>query len=247
MSEIRSPFKFLDAYSLEDKDHFFGRDEEIARLYQMVFESNLLLIYGPSGSGKTSLVQCGLASKFEETDWFDIFVRRRGDINRSFQKEVKKHIVTPVAAGAPLTKVIESLFLDHFKPIYLIFDQFEELYILGDREERKRFIEEIIQIIKADINCKVLLVMREEYIARLYDFEKELPAVFDHRIRIEPMNYSNVVKVIKGSAEKFNIELKDPDTTIEEIFENISEGRSGVQLSYLQIYLDKLYRESFQN
>ena len=55
------PFKFLDSYNQKDKDIFFGRDEEIEALYEMVFQTPILLIYGASGTGKTSLIQCGLA------------------------------------------------------------------------------------------------------------------------------------------------------------------------------------------
>jgi Cdc6-like AAA superfamily ATPase len=48
------PFKYLDAYTREDKDFYFGRDEEVKQLYEMTFQSDLLLVYGASGTGKTS-------------------------------------------------------------------------------------------------------------------------------------------------------------------------------------------------
>ena len=74
---IQNPFKFLDAYGKDDGDRFFGRDREIAQLFNAVHASNLVLIYGRSGTGKTSLVQCGLAKKFDDTDWLPVTVRRR--------------------------------------------------------------------------------------------------------------------------------------------------------------------------
>ena len=73
---VQSPFKFLDAYNKEDKDIFFGRDEEVEQLYELVFQSNLTLVYGQSGTGKTSLVQCGLANRFAASDWFNVYIRR---------------------------------------------------------------------------------------------------------------------------------------------------------------------------
>jgi hypothetical protein len=36
---MNSPFKFLDSYTKEDRDIFFGRDREIEELYQRIFES----------------------------------------------------------------------------------------------------------------------------------------------------------------------------------------------------------------
>ena len=49
---MKSPFKFLDAYTIEDKDVFFGREKETEALYEMVFETKMLLLYGMSGTGK---------------------------------------------------------------------------------------------------------------------------------------------------------------------------------------------------
>ena len=241
---IKSPFKFLDPYTLEDRDFFFGRDEEVEQLYEMMFDTNLVLIYGPSGAGKTSLIQCGLASHFRKTDWFDLLIRRREDINNSLIREIKRHAITDIPDESSLSQAVNSLYLDYFKPIYLIFDQFEELYLLGEEQERQSFIQNISELLAADLPCKLIFSMREEFIAHLYDFEKVVPVLFDHRQRIEPMSFANVKKVILGSAEKFNIRIENTEETIDEIIENVSAGRSGVQLSYLQVYLDRLYRKA---
>ena len=80
---LKSPFKFLDSYVKEDKDIFFGRDNEIDEIYTKVFQSNLLLIYGASGTGKSSLINCGLANKFVDADWLPINIRRGKDIKRN--------------------------------------------------------------------------------------------------------------------------------------------------------------------
>jgi predicted GTPase len=79
---MTSPFKFLEPYGKDDAAFFFGRDKETAQLFNAVHASNLTLLYGASGTGKTSLINCGLANKFYETDWLPLFVRRGMDINR---------------------------------------------------------------------------------------------------------------------------------------------------------------------
>lgn len=242
MSVIKSPFKFLDPYTLQDRDFFFGREEEINRLYEMVFSTNLLLVYGPSGAGKTSLLQCGLASRFQDTDWFDIHVRWRGNINSSMQQELHKHAISPLSSEMSVGECVQSIYLDRFKPIFLIFDQFEELYILGNQEERNIFIDSIAELLQLKIPFKIIFSMREEYIARLFDFEQKVPHLFENRLRIEPMSKSKVGRVIKSMAERFNIQLEEPQKTIQQIIENIGTN-TGIQLSYLQVYLDYLYRE----
>jgi hypothetical protein len=56
----RYPFKFLDAYDSTDTDIFFGRDEEIEALYQMTFQSDLLLGVRRLGYGEDQPHQlCG--------------------------------------------------------------------------------------------------------------------------------------------------------------------------------------------
>lgn len=239
-----SPFKLLDPYTIEDKDIFFGREEEIDALYQLVFESNLILIYGPSGAGKTSLVQCGLAGRFEKTDWFDVYVRRRGNINRSLRRAIKKKTKTSIPAGKTIKESVESLFLDFFRPIYLIFDQFEELYILGSPSERRTLIRNIASLIHSGLSVKVLVIMREEYIAHLNDFEEQVPEIFEKRIRIEPMKNRHVREVVEGSCRHFGIRLRKPKTTVKKIIDNVSDRRGRVQLSHLQLYLDRLYQEA---
>ncbi|MCD6565185.1 MAG: ATP-binding protein, partial [Bacteroidales bacterium] len=86
----KSPFKFLDSYTKEDKDIFFGRDREIEEMYQKVFESKMLLVYGISGTGKTSLINCGLANKFEDSDWLPVSIRRGKNIIASLVQGLGK-------------------------------------------------------------------------------------------------------------------------------------------------------------
>lgn len=241
-STIASPFKFLDPYTVDDRAFFFGREKEIDKLYNMVFSANLLLIYGPSGAGKTSLIQCGLASRFQDTDWHDIHVRWRGDINVSMRQVLKKHTIAAVDDDVSTVQMVQSIYLDHFKPLFLVFDQFEELYILGNEAERTLFINTIVELLQLDIPLKIIFSMREEYIARLYDFEQKVPHLFQNRFRIDPMDKETVASVIRGLAGHFDIELQEEEVTINKIINNISSA-GHIQLSYLQVYLDYLYAE----
>ena len=60
------------------------------------------------------------------------------------------------------------------------------------------------------------------------------------------MSPNTVKEVISKTCEHFDIDIKDDKagSTIERIIENISDGKAGVQLSYLQMYLDALYQEA---
>ena len=241
---MRSPFKFLDAYTLQDKDNFFGRDQEVETIYSMVFQTSLMLVYGLSGTGKTSLIQCGLASRFDGPDWFPFFIRRQDDINASLHSALDQ--VMNADTSKSLTEKVSLLFRYYLRPVYLIFDQFEELFILGTEEEQQQFMQEIQQLITSELPCKVILVMREEYIGQLYSFERLVPSIFEFRMRVESMNTAKVKEVILASLEKFNVELEAPvDENCQLMIDSISAEKSGIQLPYLQVYMDMLYREDY--
>jgi len=203
---MKSPFKFLDAYTEEDSDIFFGRDIEIEEFYDRVFETNLILLYGASGTGKTSLIRCGLSNMFESTDWHPMYIRRNENIIDSLHQAIDKIAITKTKNNSIADK-IKSIYLDYFKPIYLIFDQFEELFILGSKEEQIHFFEEMKTLLDQGLQCKIVISMREEYIAYLSDYELVIPALFDNRQRIEKMNTLQVQEVIAGTMEAFKIKM----------------------------------------
>lgn len=238
---MTSPFKFLDSYGPADKPLFFGRDAEIEQLYRLIGETNLVLVYGQSGTGKTSLIQCGLANRFLATDWFQLAVRRGDDINQSLDREIRTKAVTPIDAGAAPVEAIRSLYLDHLRPVYLIFDQFEELSILGTDAEREAFYATIAAIVRSDLSCKIIISLREEYLATLDRFEQVVPALFAKRLRVEPMTMSGIEQVLLGTCAALGITLEHGTDTARRIIAKLADERGGVRLAYLQVYLDRLY------
>jgi hypothetical protein len=242
-----SPFKFLDAYQKEDADRFFGRERETAQLYNAVHASNLVLVYGASGTGKTSVINCGLGNQFVESDWLPLYVRRGTDLNRSLGREIAGAMKDGGLAGeTPITERLRALYLDHYRPIYLVFDQFEELFISGTLPEQRLFYETIRQILASAATCKVLIVIREEYIAYLSALEKVIPALFDNRLRIEKLNDANLGRIIVGTARAAGIQMPDPLATVHGILENIRDRRTGIDLTNLQVYLDRLWRADLE-
>lgn len=243
----QNPFKFLDSYTKEDKSRFFGRKKETAQLYNAVHASNLILLYGASGTGKTSLINCGLANQFHDTDWLPIFIRRGSDLNQSVRRELGKMVPNnDWNEDTPLRHSVKEIYLEHYRPIYLIFDQFEELYIMGDKAEQRAFHKTVSELLQAGLQCKILIIIREEYIAYLSEFEKVVPSLFDNRLRIEKMNDLNLGRVISGTARYGKIKLADPSRTILAILDNLRSKREGIDLTNLQVYLDRLWRKDIE-
>src|SRR5664279_3942686 len=72
---MTSPFKFLDSYTREDKNIFYGRDSETEEIFRKFYSGKLLLVYGKSGTGKSSIINCGLISRMPQEDIFPIHIR----------------------------------------------------------------------------------------------------------------------------------------------------------------------------
>lgn len=290
---MKYPFKFLDSYGKDDSDIFFGRDMEIELLYKMTFETNVVWLYGASGTGKTSLVQCGLARKFNKYEWHNIRITRGNNITESLDKALSAAINTETAVNeeidrifqqagkasgsqapiavqgepglaisaamankispdsavdiSPLERKIRSIYLQHFKPLYLIFDQFEELFILGTKEEYNEFVTTMAILLKTEYPVKIIIVIREEYLGYLYELEKSAPQLLKKKLRIEPVDYEKVHEILSGISGSGDSLIKfeegKSNEVIREIFNKAKDNNRSttIQLPYLQVFLDKLY------
>lgn len=242
---MKSPFKFLDPYGPEDKEAFFGREEEAKALYNLVTKNRLTFVYGPSGTGKTSLVQCGLASRFGGVDWLPVFIRRGDGINASLRRELGKALGMEGSFEGRLQEAVEQLFNHYLRPVYLIFDQFEELFILGaSTAERQMFYDSIAELLEADLPCRVLFIMREDYFGHLNEFEKAIPELYHRKLRVEPMSRDNLRAVVAGSCSVSGIGFDDPAKAPEKILDNMLAGKNAIHMPYVQVYLHMLFQEA---
>ena len=153
-------------------------------------------------------------------------------------------MLTPVSSSKSLSfpKLLKSVYLDHFKPIFLVFDQFEELFIFGDREEWTQFISTVREVLDADLQVRFVFIIRGEYLEYLTDFEPVLPEIFSNRIRIEKMTRTNAVHCITGPCRSFEIEVGEhfPDN----LLTKLSPNKAEIELTYLQVFLDRIFKKA---
>lgn len=180
----------------------------------------------------------------EETeDWFESFLESEEESGNTEVERLQLQTDNPVAHA------LQALYLATFMPIYLIFDQFEELYTLGNLEEQQQFNRTIAELVTLPLPIKIIIVMREEYLARLYDLEKAVPQLRNKKLRIEPMDLLRVEQVILSATARnpqSNIDLEsDKETEIARaIIDKVREGDVYVKLPYLQVFMDRLYEKA---
>lgn len=250
-----SPFKFLDSYQKDDLDVFFGRGKETERLYDALSGVKLLLVYGPSGAGKTSLIECGLRNQFSDADWLAITLRRGGDMNASVFARIREQLhepfdldpntQLPADSGFEFGHAVERLFAEQYKPVYLLFDQFEELLIQGDDAEKQDFFTRLNRLTRHKTPCRVLLIMREEFIGHLSEFEPLCPGIFQHRFRLEKMNRSNVRQVIENMLDapryRQSFVVSDSEQLADSILARLPDERKEIELAHVQVFLSELW------
>lgn len=258
MIQAASPFKFLDSYQEDDIEVFFGREKETEEMYDALSGVKHLLVYGPSGVGKTSLVECGLRNQFSDADWYALTIRRGSNIVQSVYNEINKvldhrfeidpktHL--PIDQDFSFGKAVEHLFSERYQPIYLIFDQFEELLIANDDREKEEFFEQLNQLIRHKIPCRVLLIIREEFIGHLSEFEYICPTIFHHRFRLEKMRVLDVRTVVQKmlQAPKYrdNFTVKDSELLAKKILEKLPDNQQEIELAHVQVFLSELFERA---
>ncbi len=248
-----SPFKFLEAYGKSDRHLFFGRDKEIEELYSLIRKSNLVVVYGLSGVGKTSLIRCGLVNELDESEVVMHEIRRRQHIVESLREELAKFLKLPDGPGTySPAELVQKTFNKFLRPIFLFFDQFEELFILGDLDEKREFMQTVAAIRELDLPCTITLILRQEYLGHLTDLKKEVPFLFDYAMQVRQMDRHVTEEVVYNMFQSlhsnppgvaFDFEQEMPRA----IVDIVANNRFFVELPHLQVYLDKSFKTSLES
>ena len=240
---MKSPFKFLDSYTKEDREIFFGREKEIEELYHRLFESRILLVYGESGTGKSSLINCGLLNKLHDNEHLPLYIRRSDNILESLseainillQESIPRQLLTALLFKKALREISDYT----HKQLFFIFDQFEELFIFGSKEEKQSLIQVLKVLVESDIDCRFIFIVREEYFSNVAEFEKHIPNFLSNRMRIERMDRTNAIAAIKGSCSVNEIQVEEGFA--ESLLKKLIPDSPGIELTWLQIFLDRIF------
>jgi WD40 repeat protein len=169
---LRCPYPGLRAFTDNDANEFFGRDDEIGDLIGRLDRNEReIYVIGPSGSGKSSLVQAGLvralaagSSRLERS--FLVRTMRPGE--RPADRLAKAIDGSLDAAAA----AIGALVARHAprERVLVFVDQLEELFTIAEPAERRRFIA-ALRALRSIPQCYLLLAIRADFFSILLDSE----------------------------------------------------------------------------
>jgi len=148
-----SPYRGLAAFTADDADYFFGRDELIQtlldRVAAQVTADGPLVVTGPSGSGKSSLLRAGLIAGLRRSPDTEVTLLTPGHDPVGTLATRFAHLAEsrPADLRARLEDdpaVLRSVVADAMddRQAVIIVDQFEELFTAcPDERQRRIFIE----------------------------------------------------------------------------------------------------------
>ena len=234
-----NPWLGLSSYKYEDSSRFYGRDEELQTLTDIIRQNIFTTLYGVSGAGKTSLINAGLSPILEKEQYLPIFVRlSHGSDSLPYEEQLISAVESALEKIGGESEQIENLDFDcksdrlwlyfhshHFwsaqnhKVIPLLFiDQFEEIFTKNDDSAviwsffhavdslqynypPEKVTEQITSLnqritFSEDMNFRIVLSMREDFLPRLEDYSYDIPALRRNRVGIKPLNGLQALEVI---------------------------------------------------
>ena len=223
-----SPYVGPRPFLASDCQRFFGRDREAIDLKHRVMAHPITLLYSMSGAGKTSLINARLVPDLQSEGCHVLpSARVRGSTGRLLPGEIPNiyvfhalmswqdrcDIQTPGRLKSQtITDELTSrakLAEEDDSPLIAVFDQFEELFTAYSSrwKDRREFFEQLSDALESIANLRVLLAMREDYLASLDPYAKLVPENLRSRFRLERLRrdaaLEAVVNPLKGTGKRF--------------------------------------------
>ena len=202
--EERSPYPGLRSFTEKDARVFFGREAEVAALWERIRARRLLAVIGPSGAGKTSFLRAGVIPARPE-GWTAVActpgtapLRGLGQaLGPAFAGDVEALGQLAAFEDADTALALLSRWRQGHADALLVVDQFEELFTLNPPEVQERFSSFLARVAReADVH--VVLSLRDDFLMRCHH-QACLTPVFDgltplgalapeglHRALVEP-------------------------------------------------------------
>ena len=198
----RAPYKYLDYYTKEDADLFFGREEETRKMVGEILSTRLLVLFSPSGSGKTSLINAGVRPALEKLGYQTVYTRFELEPVPSVQQAVRRELKLDVSADEnDLQQFLQKVSAETRKPLVIFLDQFEEFFLMfrDHPDLRQKFIEQLARV-KYDDSLPVFLVLslREDYFVNLHEFRQAIPSIYQNNanLRLKPFSAAQARQAI---------------------------------------------------
>jgi hypothetical protein len=250
-----------------------GREEEALALLALLKWKEIIVVFGRSGVGKTSFINNTLSARINRVNWLPIRITRLLNINHSLKQGIQyalkeesldnihnKDLATDSFAinevpftGEDAVQLMKQLYIKWNRPIYLIIDQLEELFLVGDKDEQTAFLETLQTLMDTPgIQKKIILVLREEHLGYIQEVERILYGVFQDAMAVRDIKKSDANDIFHNLLTTTNPDIEPQLTSFAQkisseaikhrIIESCSNGES-FNAQKLQILLFLLWEK----
>ena len=229
-----SPYPGLAAFTEDEAEFFFGREEEVSRLWRKITTRRLLAVIGPSGVGKSSLLRAGLIPASPEV--WSALICHPGEtpfasLARALAPEFRddpESITRLVDMSDTETAVaVVSGWRHRHDQALLIVDQFEELFTQNTPDVQSRF-SDLLGRLAREADVHVLLSMRDDFIYRCHE-HLSLSPIFDGISPISNPTRANLRRALTEPAARFGFSFED-EAIIDEMLDAVEGERGGLPL-----------------
>lgn len=247
-------FNLLQPQLETDLPFFLGRKREVEDLFALTRNNDLLLLYGPARVGKTSLIQCGLANRMKAQPG-ELIVQacQPGTTHKSLTDKIRTELAKIKEASVPDSDDPKTLLPElqtHLKkPVFLVFDQLERLFDNEVEESERSSFFKLVNDLLTDENlpCRIILSLREGFLAPLADYESQLPSLLLHRYRVQRLSRRSMVNLsinlfdILGGRNQLQVD--QPELIADRICSDLANEDGDVPFQCLQVYLHQLHQQ----
>ena len=230
------PYKGLEPFSEEDRDYFFGREEDVETVAANLLTAQLTILYGASGVGKSSLLEAGvtpLIRSFPDTALVTFRKWQGTDFEAVLAAEILTRVKPSLRRGIPrkLDDTAKKLLSSTGSGVAFIFDQFEDYLHYHPQHDSSDFEARLAELVNTStLDVHFLFALREDALAGLDRFRFRIPTIFANVLRIEHLDRLSAERAIRGPIETYNRDqifedrVEIEDDLVEVLLKQVRQG-----------------------
>ncbi len=186
-------------FSRQEKEVFFGRPRETADVTTLLQAYTVVVLHSASGAGKSSLVNAGIVPSLGSER---CLITRVCGVDAP--EGANPFIANVLASACAPSNAADLAALSRCdgQAWYLILDQFEELFTTCPElwPHREPFFRSLGGLLKADPDARILIVVREEWVAYLDRYSRFFDDRLAIRYRLDLLRRDEAVEAVKKPA-----------------------------------------------
>ncbi len=236
------PYKFLDYYSENDQNLFFGREREVEMVTSKILAHRNFILHGRSGVGKSSLIRAGIIPALKELGHQTFIIRSFSDpLEQLINQLIEKGKLPATFKEDDLVSLMRRIADDSSdKLLIFFFDQFEDFFLQLNKAQQAHFREQIQQVFASvSLPVRLVFVLREDLLAEMSFFKPVIPEIFHHEFRLLKLSADQAIQAILKPAQAVGCPFEK--ALAQQILQDLSNGQNDIDPPQLQIVCDALF------